>query len=254
MERLDRRFLDRQLTDRPDSEAQRAEIIADIEYGAQMLRDPGDPRGAERVFAAERKLLDETGAEPGRGGVTEAAFSELIRRGLLEVDYRKLARLADDYSRRGRDALFDPTTPPPMTFDELADQFLAAWIEEAEANNTDEKSLDRQRAHVSLLRQLIGGGTSVKNLDYETCEGARRLLARVPTNLTKIYRGVPLREAIDRADEEGRARLAPITQSQYLGTLREVLDLALRRRLIPVNPTVGMKPLTRDNRSLAQLR
>ena len=36
------------------------------------------------------------------------------------------------------------------------------------------------------------------------------------------------------------------TQHQYLGALRDVLDLALRKRLITVNPAEGMRPLKRD--------
>ncbi|SDA28626.1 hypothetical protein SAMN02799622_04347 [Methylobacterium sp. UNC378MF] len=254
VERLDKRFQDRQLADGPESEAQRAQIVADIEYGAQMLRDLDDPRGAERVFAAEKKLTSETGAEPGPGGITEVAFAELVRRGLLEVDYRKLARLADDYSRRSLDPLFDPAAPPPVTFAELADQFLEAVTDEAEANGTSQKSLDRQRAYVALMRQLIGEDTLVKDLDYDACQEVRRLLARVPTNFTKIYRGAPLREAIERADADGRERLASITQGQYLAALREVLDLALKKRLIPVNPAEGLKPLRRDDLSPAERR
>lgn len=254
VERLDKRFQDRQFTDGPESEARRAEIVADIEYGAQMLRDLDDPRGAERVFAAEKKLTSETGAEPGPGGITEAAFAELVRRGLLEIDYRKLARLADDYSRRSLDPLFDPAAPPLLTFAELADQFLKAETDEAEANGTSQKSLDRQRAYVALLRQLIGEDTLVRDLDYDACQEVRRLLARVPTNFTKIYRGAPLREAIERADADGRERLAPITQGQYLAALREVLDLALKKRLIPVNPADGMKPLRRDDLSPSDRR
>ena len=250
----DRRFRDSQHTDGPESVEQRTEIEQDIEYEIQILRDPKDPNGAEYVCSTHRKLTSEVGARPGPGGITEAAFDELVRRGLLEVDYRKLARLADDYSRRSFDPIFDPAARSPATFSELSDQFLEAEAEEAEANGTSQKSLDRQRANVSLLRQVVGNSTPVADLDYDACQEVRRLLARIPTNLTKTYKDVPLREAIDRAEKEGRDRLAPITQGQYLATLREMLDLALKKRLTSINPAVGIKPLRRDDLSLSDRR
>src|SRR5262249_31007415 len=41
-------------------------------------------------------------------------------------------------------------------------------------------------------------------------------------------------------------RLSPFTQERYLASLREILDLAAKKRLIPVNPAEGMTPLKRD--------
>lgn len=116
------------------------------------------------MFAAEKKLIREIGVQPGPEDITQAAFSEVVRRGLLEVDFRKLARLADDYSKRSFDPLFDPTAAPPMTFCDLVSRFLEAWIEEAKANGINKKSIDRRRANVWLLRKLIGDNVLVSDL------------------------------------------------------------------------------------------
>ena len=44
-----------------------------------------------------------------------------------------------------------------------------------------------------------------------------------------------LDEAIERAAAENKPLLSPVTQQQYLAALRDVLVLAVKKRLIPVN-------------------
>ena len=73
-------------------------------------------------------------------------------------------------------------------------------------------------------------------------------------NLTKAYEDIPLGEAPDRAEHKGRDKLAPITQGQYLATSREILDLALEKRFISIDPAVRVKPLRRDKLSLQDRR
>ena len=178
VERLDRRFQDRLASDGPESEEQRSEMIADVEYGVQILKNRDDPRGPERVQAVAEKLLTQAGRTLEDGGMSSAAFDALVQRGLLEVDFRKLARLADDHSRRCLDPLFDPATSPPVTLGEMADQYLQLAADEAAANGTSQKSVDRQRANAGLLRQLVGDDTLVSALHYDACLSVRSLLAR----------------------------------------------------------------------------
>jgi hypothetical protein len=71
-------------------------------------------------------------------------------------------------------------------------------------------------------------------------------LARIPANRTKIYGTRPLDEAIERAAAENKPLLSPVTQQQYLAALRDVLVLAVKKRLIPVNAAAGLKPIKRD--------
>src|SRR5262249_56924863 len=40
--------------------------------------------------------------------------------------------------------------------------------------------------------------------------------------------------------------ISPITQQQYISAFQGVLDLALKKRLIPANPAEGLKPMKRD--------
>jgi hypothetical protein len=104
------------------------------------------------------------------------------------------------------------------------------------------------------LHRRIGDSTPVDAIDYDACLRARRTLARIPANRTKIYGTRPLDEAIKRAAVENRPLLSPVTQQQYLAALRDVLDLAVKKRLIPVNTADGLKPIKRDTVAAGEKR
>src|SRR5262249_61118450 len=91
-------------------------------------------------------------------------------------------------------------------------------------------------------------------LDYHACLRVRSTLARISANRTKIYGTRPLDEAIERAATENKPLLSPVTQQQYLAALRDVLDLALKKRLIPVNAAEGLKPIKRDTMTAGDKR
>ena len=139
-----------------------------------------------------------------------------------------------------------PPVRPQVSFGELADQFLQLTEEEAAANRTSPKWVDKQTANLALIREIIGDNTPVHTVDYDACLRVRSMLARIPANRTKIYNGVPLEQAIQRAAIENKPLLSPVTQQQYLAALREVLDLAAKKRLISVNPAEGLRPIKRD--------
>src|SRR5262249_58298327 len=89
---------------------------------------------------------------------------------------------------------------------------------------------------------------------YDTCLGVRSTLARIRANRTKIYGTRPLAEVLERAAAENKPLLSPVTQQQSLAALRDVLDLAAKKRLIPANPAEGLKPIKRDNVSASEKR
>src|SRR5262249_11268316 len=88
----------------------------------------------------------------------------------------------------------------------------------------------------------------------DTCLRVRSTLARIPANRTKIYSTRTLDEAMERAAAENKPLLSPVTQQQYLAALRDVLDLAAKKRLIPVNPAAGLKPIKRDSVAASEKR
>lgn len=199
VERMDRRTTERLLAKAPATQAERRSMVEDADYGLQMLRNLDDPRGAERVFVTGQKVLTEAGTP----SPTDTAFDELVRRCLIELDRRKLARLTDDPGRGYHDPLFDPARPPDMAFCELTEQYLGLKRDEASSTGTSAKYLDKLHANVALIREIIGPATLVRDVDYDACLQARAMLAEVPANRGRVYGDMPLPDAIQRGHAEG---------------------------------------------------
>lgn len=246
VDRMDERFHARYAADPPDCEAQKAEMQADLEVGVQILQDADDPRAQERLSSVGQRIMAEAGQTTEGVSVPYAAFAELVRRALLELDRRKLAHLDDDHRHTFFDQLFNPAQPPDVTFGSLADQFLELRLADATANNVGKKFVDKVTAFVALIREIIGSDTPVASVDFDTCQKARGTVARTPSNRVKIYGDLPLAQAIERATADQRPLLSAITQQGYLRTLSDILDLAVKKRLIPSNPAEGLGPLKRD--------
>jgi integrase len=136
----------------------------------------------------------------------------------------------------------------------LADDYLAQELEDAAINGKAEKWTDKVKANLTLLREIVGKDTLAGALDYQLCMTVRSTLARVPTNRTKVYRKLSLEKAIERAKADGKPVLSSVTQSQYLDTLKGVLELAALKRLIPNNPAQSLRPLKRDDTKPSEKR
>lgn len=214
------------IQDPPQGVEEQLEIQHDVEYGISILKNRDDPRGDEWVYSAMKRILQEAGHSADDASLPHAALAELARRGLVELQHRKHARIGDDHSRTFFDHLFDPARPTAVSFGELANQFLAVAEEDAGANQTSGKWLAKQRANVTLLREIIGDAVPIQNVDYDTCLKVRSLLARLPANRSKIYKGLSIDQAIAKAELDGKPKLSPTTQEIYLSTLAAILDLA----------------------------
>ncbi len=212
------------------------------------------PQADEWIYLTGKEILQRVGQSIDDPTLPHATFAEWVRRGLLELGNRWLALLADDHRHPFFDQLFNPSRPPQVSFGQLADQYLQLTEEDAATNRLGRKGLDRQRATVALIREIIDDSTPVDAIDYDACLRVRSALARIPANRTKIYGTRPLDEAIERAAADNKPLLSPVTQQQYLAGLRDVLDLAIKKRLIPVNPAEGLKPIKRDSLAASEKR
>lgn len=231
----------------PETPHERHARRVEVEFEAQTLREPQNPQTQQWIDAAGRDMLKPIGKALHDPEMPTDALSEWVRRGLLELNRRRLARLADDRGQAFFDQLFDPTRPAEVAFGTLAEQCLRMIEEEAAINRLSQKWVDKQRANLALIREIVADGTPVQVVDYDVCLHVRSVLARVPANRTKLYGSLSIEHAIERAKKEGKPLLSPVTQELYLNALRDVLDLAAKKRLITVNPAEGLKPIKRDN-------
>ena len=244
--RLDEKFRKRFESDPPESEEVRADMRMEASYGSQVYRDRDDPHADQSVSSTADDILKSVGKSLTDLAVPPVTFWEWVRRGLLELSERNLARIEDRHQQPFFDPMFNPSGPSKVGFGELADQFMKLAEEDKLANRLSQKWIDKQRANVTLLLEIIGSDTPVHAIDYDACLNARSMLARIPANRTKIYKELSLEQAAQKAVVDNKSLLSPTTQQQYLGTLRDMLDLAVKKRIIPANSAEGLKPVKRD--------
>jgi hypothetical protein len=245
VERHDHESRKREAQCYPLTTKESTEMRIEAELEAQTLRARDDLHH-QWIYLAGTEVLKAAGKSFDHPDVPGETLAELVRRGLLELNRRYRARLADDHGRSFFDQLFDPARPAKLTFGKLADQHLRIIEEDGAVNALGAKGLDRQRATIALVREIVGDDTPVDAVDYDTCLHVRTILARLPANRTKLYGDLPLAQAIERAAKEGKPLLSPVTQERYLVALRDLLDLAVKKRLVPVNPAEGLRPIKRD--------
>jgi len=245
--RQDQRARERETVDYPENPAQRAEMTIEAEVESQILQSRDHPQAQQWIYVTGQEALKAAGRSFEDPEIPGEALAEWIRRALLELTRRRHARLADDHSRSFFDQLFDPSRPARETFGKVAEQYLRLVEEDAAINGLGAKGLDRQRATIALIREIVGDETPVDAVDYDACLRVRTVLARLPANRTKLYGDLPIDQAIARAQKEGKPLLAAPTQERYLAALRDILDLAAKKQLITVNnPAEGLRPIKRD--------
>jgi integrase len=254
VERLDQLARKREVTDYPENPVQKAEMTIEAEVESQILTSPDHPQAHEWIYLAGQEALKPAGSSFEDPAIPGEALAELVRRALLELARRRHARLADDHSRTFFDQLFDPGRPPAPSFGELADQCLMLSEENADVNSLSPKWVDKQRANLALVREIVGDQTPIGSIDYDACLRVRSMLARLPSNRTKLYGDLPIDKAIERAAMEDKPLLSPVTQQQYLAALRDVLELAAKKKIISVNPAEGLKPIKRDTIAASEKR
>lgn len=250
---LDDRAAARLTADPPVDEDERGNMRMEIELDLQSLKTREDPNGqawidktANRLIAARGANLDDE--EAG------SQLAELVRRGLIELQNRKLDRLDDRYDRQFHDPLFNPQCAPAITFGELVDMFWAERSEEYRENEVSAKRADKTKAELSFLREAIGEDKPLTDITDDTIQAMRSLLSRLPKNRKKAYPNIGLSAAVEKAQKDGRAPIDPVTQAQYLRALENVLTVGLRKGLMRHNPAFGVKPIKKTKLSAAEKR
>ncbi len=174
---MDRQSADRLLKGPPADRTGLKERQADAEYELGILINPADPRQHELIGRAAQRLLDQIGADIP--DLSKAAqFEEIIRRGLIELCPRRLDRYADRYDRLYYDSLFDPARPASVMLEELSQTYLAEKEEDYHLNGVSPKRLDKIRASVAVLCEIIDGQIRVDQIYRAPCRSWDRAIRR----------------------------------------------------------------------------
>lgn len=217
----------------------------ELDQERAMLNNDENPNVLQWIYNSGFDALGFPSSELSPEG-SLLPFLEIMRRGLAELCDRKLHRSAGDFSKPYVSDLFAPQASMGYSFEDAAKEYLVEVSEGARANGSSQKWVDKQKANIALLVEIIGPSTPLRDVDYDQCSRVRSVLGAIPANRSKLFAGLDLEEAIKLGEAEQKSKLAPVTQDQYLATLRAILSLAMRKRKIPVNPAEDMGPLQRE--------
>ncbi|MBN8630726.1 MAG: site-specific integrase [Rhodobacterales bacterium] len=250
---LDQRSAASLAADPPETELERVERLKDVGIDLHVLKDRDDPDGDRWVASVFDKVLVQAGGSLSQKEAL-TGFAEIVRRGLMELQHRRLDRLRDDFSARPHDPLFDTQNAPPVTFGELCNVYWTVKSAELAANQTNEKRGDRIEGEIALIKEALGAETGLVSITYDRVQAFRVLIAKVPANRNKVFPGLTLQQQIDRAAKAGKPVLSIKSQGLYLRCLFDILEAGRVRNLIPNNPATGLKPLQKDKETEAEKR
>ena len=250
---LDDRSAARLVSDPPDTQDEKAEMVENAQIGLGLLKSRDDPRGDEWVASVFDKVTGQAGATVSDKDIV-GGFAEIVRRGLMELQNRSLDRLHDDHGAGSHDPLFDAKKAPAMTFGELCDIYWNVRSAELAANQTNDKRGDRIAGEIALLSEALGKDTPLTEINYDRIQKFRATIATVPANRNKIYPGLTLEKQIQRAVKDGKNTLSIQSQRLYLRCLFDVLEAGRVRNFMPNNPAMGLKPLQKPKETDAEKR
>lgn len=206
---------------------------------AQLCRDEGI---ACRTPAARgiASSLPEISAD--RHGSKYRIFRNLLRRGQSELLRHWIAQLCGQTYEVADDELSAALRPPyrrrrrAVTLAELIEEFKS---EPSRRSMRDKVELDYGLLF-RVMDEIIGHDSRLADISRDDCKAVRALLLRLPTNATKKFPGISLREAASKPDAEKLNRLNPVTVNSYLHKMSALFNYAVKEDRIEKNPARGL--------------
>lgn len=176
---------------------------------------------------------------------------ELLRRAVLEIERRDLARMKGDYSRENFDHLFAAQSAnghraskdgSSITLGQLVEQYRTEY---AKTRTVGAKRSGKINAALDLINRFFGSDTKLAGIDRAACRDFRDLLNQLPSNLRKHYPkdDLALTEIAARASKRNLGLMARETQDTYFNALKRLLDWAMKEGHIEQNRADGLFPL-----------
>lgn len=230
------------VTDPPKNAWERQDLSVDADIEFQILDDPDDPRRDMAIHNFIARVTKDAGVSIPASLRPEAW--ELGRRALIELSRRRIDRYADRFDRPYFDPAFAPQSAS-LSFQNLTKEFLKEIAEEHDANSIGMQRREKVQGFVASILEIVGPSVRVGKLDDETVQRVRSVLAKLPTNRTKIYGDLPLKDVLSLAAAEARPTLSATTQADYLRVFKLLMKFAVRRKYLALDPSIEAKPLTK---------
>lgn len=233
------------------SEDEFQDLYKDLKFSEQTAMDRDHPDTLASTQGAIKKILESRDIELDITDDVHKLLLEYLRRAELEFYRRAIPRLQQDYSHTHFDKDFASTVVAHNSIDgiaslgEVAKTYLADYEKEAASKGTGKKAVEKVRATLDFIVCDIGTTTAIGAVNRERCRQFRDILATLPANAGKLYKGLSHEKAAIAAKKDGKKPMAYETQATYLQGLHRLLTWASQEGLINKVPSTGLTPLER---------
>ncbi len=212
----------------------------------QHYKDPSSIVTAQAISIAAREIF---GSDPAAAETLNDW--DILRRAILELENRGLARMRGDYGHTAFDHLFassaseaiHPNRPTSaITLSAVIDQYRAEYTK---TKSVGPKRVEKITAALELILRFFDGDTPVSQISRKRCREFRDLLNELPTNLRKHFpdQTISLERITSEATTQKIKLLARETQDVYFNSLKRLLKWAKDEAHIERNPADELFPL-----------
>ena len=172
-----------------------------------------------------------------------------MRRALLEVYRRAIARHNQNFSRSHFDHLFAPQTGGGRAFSsdislsKTISEYLDDYERRASIKGVREKRRHDIQVGTDLVLEVMGSDTTVQSVNRKMCREFVDILSKMPPNRNKKFNKLPLDKVLLIVAKDDLEPMKKATQSSYLATLVNVLEFARLEGYIDRNPAEGLTPM-----------
>ncbi|WP_273726095.1 site-specific integrase [Brucella gallinifaecis] len=251
--KLDKKNASQFLLDPPDDNEVLHEMQQSSAIELGILQDLNNPQRTQWAEKLAKDIFSDLGVN-SLPSETNVKFMDVVRRALIELNRRKIDRYNDVNNKNYHDILFMAQTEDVVTLGNLSKIFLDEKETEFSVNGVSQKRFDKIKASVEILVEIIGPHKSVADIDDDIIQTLRVTLSEFPSNIKKRFGSLPIIQAIAKSKEKGGATLSPLTQSNYLDVMRDILKLAVRKKFIHSNPAADVRPLKKEKLTADQKR
>lgn len=128
------------------------------------------------------------------------------------------------------------TGQPTITIEELFTRYL-----DDPTKRLNAKSYANYKFTLRVLAEVLGKERLASSLTRDDCIAVMKFLKELPTNATKKFPGLTLKEAVEAGKKQGVPTQSAVSINKYMGQLSSVLKYARRFRYIDDNPAEGLQ-------------
>nr|KZA96498.1 hypothetical protein A4A59_05230 [Rhizobium leguminosarum] len=173
-----------------------------------------------------------------RAGWRYRMFYDLIRRGVVELMRQEIGILAALPVNIDDPELYEVIQSPSrrskrtVSLAELIEQFKS----DPNRKNMRKKVEMDYKLLFRVMDEVIGHDRRLRDIERDDCREVRDLLLRLPSNSTKLYRGLTFIEAADQGAKDGRPTLSPVTVNSYVHKMSALFNYGVVEERMDKNP------------------